>query len=282
MTDVPLIDIRNATIFRGDTRVFHRFTLSIGQHEQVAILGPNGCGKTTLLKTLNREIYPVAADDSWLRILGRDRWNVWDLRARIGIVSHELQMRYAKTITGLDVVLSGFLSSVGVRGTLSGRLGGVQTERARQVMADLAIPDLAEVQLGQMSSGQQRRCLVARALVHDPDTLILDEPTAGLDLSSSFDLLRRIRSLVDAGKSLLLVTHQLNEIPPDIHRVILLKKGKIVADGEKAEVLTEENLYRTYDTEIRLSEVDGYYLASPGRRFGMSVKRPTRRSSHNR
>ena len=133
-------------------------------------------------------------------------------------------------------------------------------------MAELSISDLAGKPLGKMSTGQQRRCLLARALVHDPDTLILDEPTAGLDLTSSFDLMSKIRGLVEAGKSLLLVTHQLNEIPPDIHRVILMKQGKIVADGKKPEVLTEENLYRTYDTKIRVSEVDGYYLASPGGR----------------
>lgn len=266
MTEVPLIDIHNATIFRGDTRVFHKFSLSIDQHEQVAILGPNGCGKTTLLKTLNREIYPVVGEQTWVRILGRDRWNVWDLRAHIGIVSHELQMHYTKTNTGLHVVLSGFLSSIGIHGILSSRLDDDQKQRALEVMAELAISDLAEKPLGQMSTGQQRRCLLARALVHDPDTLIFDEPTAGLDLTSSFDLLNRIRGLVEAGKSLLFVTHQLNEIPPDIHRIILMKQGKIVADGEKRGVLTEENLYRTYDTDIRVSEVDGYYLASPGGR----------------
>lgn len=264
MTDVPLIDIHNATIYRGETRVFENFSLTIDQHEQVAILGPNGCGKTTLLKTLNREIYPVVSDQSWVRILGRDRWNVWDLRAHIGIVSHELQMRYTKTNTGLHVVLSGFLSSIGVHGMLSGQLGDEQKRRAIQVMQELAISDLAEKPLGKMSTGQQRRCLLARALVHDPDTLIFDEPTAGLDLTASFDLLSRIRGLVEAGKSLLLVTHQLNEIPPDIRRVLLMRKGKIVADGEKSEVLTEENLFRTYETDIRVSEVGGYYLASPG------------------
>ena len=264
MTDAPLIDIHNATIFRGDTRVFENFSLTIGQHEQVAILGPNGCGKTTLLKTLNREIYPVFQEHSWVRILGRQRWNVWDLRAHIGIVSHELQMRYTKTNTGLHVVLSGYLSSIGIHGLLAGRIGTEQQQRALAVMDELAIGDLADKSLGEMSTGQQRRCLLARALVHDPDTLILDEPTAGLDLTASFDLLARIRGLVEAGKSILLVTHQLNEIPPDIRRVILLKQGKIVADGEKREVLTGENLYRTYGTKIRVSEVDGYYLASPG------------------
>ena len=264
MTDAPLIDIHNATIFRGDTRVFENFSLTIGQHEQVAILGPNGCGKTTLLKTLNREIYPVFQEHSWVRILGRQRWNVWDLRAHIGIVSHELQMRYTKTNTGLHVVLSGYLSSIGIHGLLAGRIGTEQQQRALAVMDELAIGDLADKSLGEMSTGQQRRCLLARALVHDPDTLILDEPTAGLDLTASFDLLARIRGLVEAGKSILLVTHQLNEIPPDIRRVILLKQGKIVADGEKREVLTGENLYRTNDSKIRVSEVDGYYLASPG------------------
>lgn len=264
MINVPLIDIHNATIYRGDTRVFENFSLTIDQHEQVAILGPNGCGKTTLLKTLNREIYPVVRDQSWVRILGRDRWNVWDLRAHIGIVSHELQMRYTKTNTGLHVVMSGYLSSIGIHGILSGQLGDDQRQRALDVMDDLAIADLADKPLGQMSTGQQRRCLLARAMVHDPDTLILDEPTAGLDLSASFDLLHRIRELVASGKSLLFVTHQLNEIPPDIRRVILIRKGKIVADGEKRQVLTEENLFRTYDTNIRVSEVGGYYLASPG------------------
>ena len=264
MIDVPLIEFHNATIYRGDTRVFENFSLTIGQHEQVAILGPNGCGKTTLLKTLNREIYPVVRDQSWVRILGKDRWNVWDLRAHIGIVSHELQMRYTKTNTGLHVVMSGYLSSIGIHGILSGQLGDDQRQRALDVMDDLAIADLADKRLGQMSTGQQRRCLLARAMVHDPDTLILDEPTAGLDLSASFDLLHRIRGLVASGKSLLFVTHQLNEIPPDIRRVILIRKGKIVADGEKRWVLTEENLFRTYDTNIRVSEVGGYYLASPG------------------
>ena len=173
-------------------------------------------------------------------------------------------MRYTKTNTGLHVVLSGYLSSIGIHGLLAGRIGREQHHRALAVMDELAIGDLADKSLGEMSTGQQRRCLLARALVHDPDTLILDEPTAGLDLTASFDLLARIRGLVEAGKSILLVTHQLNEIPPDIRRVILLKQGKIVADGEKREVLTGENLYRAYDIKIRVSEVDGYYLASPG------------------
>jgi iron complex transport system ATP-binding protein len=114
-----------------------------------------------------------------------------------------------------------------------------------------------------MSTGQQRRCLLARALVHDPDTLILDEPTAGLDISASFDYLERIRGLASAGRNIVLVTHQLNEIPPDIDRVILLREGTIVVDGRKADVLTEQYLGAAYGTDVRVARVDGYYLAYP-------------------
>jgi iron complex transport system ATP-binding protein len=263
MSDAPLIDIHNATIYRGDTRVFDNFDLTIEQHEQVAILGPNGSGKTTLLKVVNREIYPVLQDDSWIRILGRSTWNVWELRSHIGVVSHDLQARYRGTTSGLDVVLSGYLSSVGIHGILAGRINDAQKTKARQVMLDLGVGSLADTPLRNMSTGQQRRCLLGRALVHDPDTLILDEPTAGLDLTASFDYLARVRDLVDKGKNIVVVTHLLNEIPPDIERIVLLREGSIVADGPKEAVLTEENLLTTYGTPIKLARVDGYYLAYP-------------------
>lgn len=263
MSNAPLIEIRNATIYRGNTRVFDNFDLTIEQHEQVAILGPNGSGKTTLLKVVNREIYPVLQDDSWVRILGRSTWNVWELRSHIGVVSHDLQARYRGTTSGLDVVLSGYLSSVGIHGILAGRISDVQKTKARQVMHDLGVGSLADTPLRNMSTGQQRRCLLGRALVHDPDTLILDEPTAGLDLTASFDYLARIRDLVGKGKNIVVVTHLLNEIPPDIERIVLLREGSIVADGPKEAVLTEENLLMTYGTPIKLARVDGYYLAYP-------------------
>ena len=258
-----LIEIRNATIYRGATRVFERLNLDIARHEPLAILGPNGSGKTTLLKVINREIYPARVPDSHVRILGRDRWNVWELRSRIGIVSHDLQMRYRDSTTGLDVVLSGFLSSVGIHGALSGRISADNRARAGEIMTELGIAEFADTPLRNMSTGQQRRCLLARALVHDPHTLILDEPTAGLDLAAAFDYLDRIRRLSDEGRNIVLVTHLLNEIPPEIDRIVLLREGKIVADGTKEHVLTALHLEAAFGTAVRITEVDGYYLAYP-------------------
>lgn len=262
--DVALVEFHNATIWRGHTRVFENLNLTIAQQEQVAILGPNGCGKTTLLKAINRELYPVARNDSWIRILGRDRWDIWELRRRIGIVSHDLHMRYTPTTTALEVVLSGFQSSIGIHGLLANR---VQPEHVAQSSATLAAQGLAElrdVPLAAMSTGQQRRCLLARALVHHPETLILDEPTAGLDLAASFEYLRQIRRLSEEGQNVVIATHHLNEIPLEIDRVILLKAGTVVADGSKAEVLTADRLSELYETPIRVANKDGYFLAYPG------------------
>ncbi len=260
----PLVEIRNATIWRGSTRVFDHLDLVIEQHERVAIVGPNGSGKTTLLKAINRELYSVARDDTVFRILGRDRWNVWELREHIGVVSQDLQQRYTPTTTALEVVISGFHSSIGVHGTLADRVTPEQVAAARAALRELGIGALAETPLRAMSTGQQRRCILARALVHRPHTLILDEPTSGLDFAASFDYLQRIRRLSAAGRNIVIVTHHLNEIPPEVGRVVLLDDGRVAADGPKAAVLTEDTLSNVYGVRVRVAEIDGYYLAYPG------------------
>ncbi|MGB5490294.1 MAG: ATP-binding cassette domain-containing protein [Woeseiaceae bacterium] len=262
--DAALVEIRNATIWRGDTCVFRNLDLTIAQHERVAILGPNGSGKTTLLKTINRELYPVDEPGSSIRILGLDNWNVWKLREHIGIVSHDLLQRYAPSTSAIEVVVSGFFASVGVHGTIANRVLKAHREAAVVTMRELGLEALVDTPLAKMSTGQQRRCLLARALVHRPDTLILDEPTAGLDIAASFDYLERLRKLGREGRNVVIVTHHLNEIPPDVDRVVLLQAGRVVADGPKKSILNGELLSQVYETPVRVAEIDGYYLAYPG------------------
>ncbi|MEM9401872.1 MAG: ATP-binding cassette domain-containing protein [Pseudomonadota bacterium] len=259
--DDVLLDIKNATLWRGRTRVFSRLTLTINVGEQVAILGPNGSGKTTLLKTMTRELYPERRDDAWVKIFGRERWNVWDLRRRIGVLSHDLQHAYPGHFPALDVVVSGFHASVGVHGNVASEVVDGQRERARSLLADVGLPDVADTPLSSLSTGQQRRVLLARALVHAPETLVLDEPTSGLDLAGRFELLRLLEERVDCN--ILLVTHHLTDIPPRIDRVILLHRGRIVADGPKQEVLENKLLSEVFGCAIRVSRIDGYYVASP-------------------
>jgi len=259
-----LIEIRNATVWRGTTCVFDGLDLTIAQHERIAIVGPNGSGKTTLLKLINRELYPVVQPGSSVRILGRDQWNVWELRKHIGVVSHDLHQRYTPTTTAMEVVVSGFHSSIGVHGVLAKRVDEQQLKAAEATMQELGIEALAHTALKSMSTGQQRRCLLARALVHQPDTLIFDEPTAGLDFAASFDYLGRLQRLARDGSNIVIVTHHLNEIPPEVDRIVLLQNGRIVADGPKSKVLTGRQLTEVYETPVRVAEIDGYYLAYPG------------------
>jgi iron complex transport system ATP-binding protein len=265
MKEPLLIDIHNATVWRGTTRVFHGLSLKIGQHERVAILGPNGSGKTTLLKTINRELYPVADENSWIRILGHERWNVWDLRSKIGLVSHDLHSEFSPHATALEVIVSGFFSSIGVHSQLVEQVSQSQIDKAHTLLHSLGLDEVRDRAFQAMSTGQQRRCLLGRALVHDPQTLILDEPTSGLDLTAGFDYLERIRNLALGGRSLVMVTHHLNEIPPEINRVVVLKQGNIAADGPKDMVLTSELMSEVYEARIGIHEIDGHFMAFPGR-----------------
>jgi len=263
MSDGSLLSIRKATVCRGSTAALRDISLDIGRGEQVAVLGPNGAGKTTLLKLLNRELYPVRRPGSVVRVLGREAWNVWELRRHIGLVSDDLEQRYPRKAVGLDVVLSGYFSSIGSHGLLADEITGAQVERARSVLTEVGAAEFEDVPIERMSTGERRRCLLARALVHSPHTLILDEPTAGLDLAACFDHLARIRRLIADGRSILLVTHHLNDIAPEIDRVVLLSAGRVVADGPKQAVLTEQNLSKTFGVRLRLLRSDGFYFALP-------------------
>jgi len=259
----PLIEIENAEVFRGETRVFEGLSLRIDQGRHTAILGPNGAGKSTLLRLLSRELYPVHREGSWVRILGEERWDVFALRRHLGIVSHELQMQYTRTIRGLDVVLSGFFASVGVGFHSHLEPTADQRARATSVLSELGGAHLATKPIGAMSAGEQRRCLLARALVHDPATLVLDEPTTSLDLKAKFEFIALMRKLVRRDRTLVLVTHHVDEIPPEVERVVLLRAGQVLADGPKAEILTSERLSALFETPMHLVAHRGFFQAIP-------------------
>lgn len=258
---MKVIEINNATVYRGDTRVFEGFSLAIERGQSTTILGPNGAGKTTLLKLLSCELYPVVAKGSYVRVLGRERWDVWELRNRLGIVSNDLQNDYLGYVPGRDVILSGYYSSIGTYRHQT--FDPVQLERARRISRDLGIDELLEKNFASMSTGQQRRFLLARALVNDPENLILDEPTSGLDLKATFQYLETVRRLIRDGHTVILVTHHVHEIPPEVRHVVLLNQGKVIAAGAKGEVLNDDTLSRLFDTPIHLVDVNGYYQVLP-------------------
>jgi len=253
----PLLSLKNVTVMRGDRVALENVTLEIAADEHVCILGPNGCGKSTLIKTITRECYPLAGNGAAISILGRERWNIFELRSLLGIVSPDLLASCTTDATGRDVVLSCFFSSTRV--FPHHHPAPEHLARAEAALERLGIPHLAERPVAHMSSGEAKRTLIARALVHDPQTLLFDEPSNALDIAAQLQLRESMRELAQSGLGILLVTHHVSEIIPEIERVVLLQEGKILEDGPKAEILTAENLSKLFSAEVRLGQHDGYF-----------------------
>jgi iron complex transport system ATP-binding protein len=245
---------------RGDRPALLDVTLRVEAGEHICILGPNGCGKSTLIKTITRECYPLANEESSISILGRERWNIFELRSLLGIVSPDLLASCTSDATGRDVVLSGFFSSTRIFPHHEPNANLLAKTDA--ALARLGITHLAARPVAHMSSGEAKRTLIARALVHEPQTLLFDEPSNALDIGAQMQLRDTMRELAKSGLGILLVTHHVSEIIPEIERVVLLREGRIVADGRKQDLLTSERLSSLFAANIQIAHRDGYYSVS--------------------
>ena len=248
------LELRQVNVARGERVVLHDINLTIRAGEHVAILGPNGCGKSTLILAMTCQIYPIVQPGMVVRIFGRERWDLTELRRRFGVVAAgllgELPGERTAVTTGLDAVIAGFFSASTLWPNL--RVTGEMRERAAEALERMEALDLAERLVGEMSAGEKRRILIARALVHRPRQLLLDEPSNALDLAAQRELRETLRRLAREGTGLVLVTHHLGDILPEIERVILMRAGRIVGDGPREELLTEARLSELFQVPVRI------------------------------
>ncbi len=249
------LNLKSVNVARGDRVVLHDVNLSIRTGEHVAILGPNGCGKSTLILTMTCQIYPMPDAEMSVRIFGRERWDLTQLRRHFGVVGagltgQELPGERTAVTTGRDAVTAGFFSA----STLWPNLHVTEEMRGRalEALERMDALHLADQLVGEMSAGEKRRILIARALVHRPRQLLLDEPSNALDLAAQRELRETLRRLVSEGTGLVLVTHHLADILPEIERVILMRSGRIVADGPRHQLLTELRLSELFSAPIRI------------------------------
>jgi iron complex transport system ATP-binding protein len=234
--------------------------LAKGLGEKVYLKGPNGSGKSSLIKTITRELYPVPErEDSWLRILGRDSWNIFELRSLIGIVSQDWMQLCTCAFPAGEIVLSGFFGSVGV--WPYHHVTSEMERKAEAVMELLEIEHLKSRPTAELSSGEARRVVIGRALVHDPKALVLDEPTNSLDLHATRELRETMRRIAQDGTGLILVTHHLPDITPEIDRVILLRGGRVAGDGPTGEMLTGKRLTELFGSRVEVGRHEGYFHA---------------------
>jgi iron complex transport system ATP-binding protein len=266
---LPVLELHDATVVKGGTRALDGMTLTISRGEHTAIVGPNGAGKTTLINVLTRDEYPLRRANGVppVRIFGRDRWDVFELRSKLGIVSADLHQRFveghsAGRITGEEAVLSGFFATRGM--LLYADVTHAMREKATAALERMEVRHLASKTLNEMSTGEARRVVIARALVSDPEALVLDEPAAGLDPVARHHFTGIVGRLAAEGTTVILVTHHVEEIPPQIGRVVLIEKGRVAASGPKDSILTSDQLSRVFDAPIIVETHDGHYFLRIG------------------
>lgn len=253
--EAEFLELRVVNVARGDRVVLHDVNLTIRAGEHVAILGPNGCGKSTLILAMTCQVYPVVRPGMQVRIFGRERWDLTQLRQHFGVVGAglmgaELPGERTAVTSGLDAVTAGFFSASTLWPNL--HVTAEMRARAREALERMEATHLSKQMVGTMSAGERRRILIARALVHRPRQLLLDEPSNALDLAAQRELRETLRGLAREGTGLVLVTHHLGDILPEIERVILMRGGRIVADGAREALLTEERLSELFGAPVRI------------------------------
>jgi iron complex transport system ATP-binding protein len=251
--------LSHVNVARGENVVLHDINLSVNAGEHIAILGPNGCGKSTLIKTITCECYPIVQPETEVSIFGRERWDLTELKKRLGVVSAELPGKQTLTTSGRDAVLTGFFSSSTLWPNLT--VTDEMRSRADEILALIDAEPLRDKLVGHMSAGQQRRIMIGRALVASSQMLLLDEPSNALDLAAQQDLRNLLRRLAQQGTGILLITHHVSDIIPEIDRILMMKDGRIVADGARSQLLTEQKLSDLFHVEVRLTEKDGFHHA---------------------
>jgi iron complex transport system ATP-binding protein len=277
----PIVELEHVHVARGSRVVLHDVSLRINAGEHLAILGPNGCGKSTLLKTMTCEIYPImttpagkdrplgtpgVSPETRVRIFGRERWDLTLLKKKMGVVSAELPGRQTLHTSGFDAILTGFFSSSTLWPNLT--VTAEMRARAEDIVALVGAEDLRQKPVGEMSAGQQRRVMIGRAMAGasgdsrgEARMLLMDEPSNALDLGAQHDLREMLRSLAQRGTAIVLITHHIADILPEMERIVMMRDGRIAADGAKSDLLTESKLAELFGREVVLTERNGYWNA---------------------
>jgi iron complex transport system ATP-binding protein len=254
-----VLDLRAVSVVRGGATLLDAVDWAVREGERWVVLGPNGAGKTTLLQVASAQLHPTSGQ-AWVLGERMGAVDVFELRPRIGLASAALAERLPAEERVLDVVRTAAYAMVG---RWRERYDSLDDVRARGLLAALGVEGLVDRRFGTLSEGERKRVQIARALMVDPELLLLDEPAAGLDLGGREDLVRRLAAIAadPYAPSIALVTHHVEEIPPGFTHVLLLRGGRVVAAGPLAQALTAATLSQAFGLPLALDSRDGRFAA---------------------
>ena len=255
-----IIDFENIDVGYDDKIVLKDINLKIKDGEHFAILGANGSGKSTLMKLIQSQIHPRHTKEFKKEIFGKSRYSIFELRKELGVITNDLHNYFEKEasyMSGFEVVLSGFYSSIGI--FTHQDFTKNQIEKVKEIMEFLEISNLKDKKVASMSTGELRKCIVARALIHNPKAFVLDEPTVGLDIKAQINFIKLLRK-ISKKSTIILVTHHLEEIFEEIKNIALIYNNQIFKAGKKEDILTSENLSTIFDTKIVLNKKNERYF----------------------
>ncbi len=248
-----IIEIKNCTIAEGSKIILNDFSLTADEFEHTAIIGPNGSGKSTFIRMLMRDLHPsqAFAKRPEVKVLGRDDWNIFEMRRAVSIISPKFaeQLLLAAPLGTVDAISSSFFGTYGF--FADDRASKEQLDETQKIIKSLHLEKLKDSSIEELSTGELRKILIARAMVLKPKLVLLDEPTSGLDVLAQHDFLNYLKKIT-LQTTVLMVTHHLEEIIPNIKKILLIKNGEVFKFGKKEEILTEKNLSELFETEIAL------------------------------
>jgi len=255
-----IIEFKNIHVGYDSTIVLKNINITIKQGEHWAVLGANGSGKSTFMKLIQSEIQPRQDFPFTKKILDQKHSSIFELKKKLGIITNDLHnyfYTHGSFLSAYEVVLSGFYSSIGVFKHQD--FTAEQYNKVDETLKYLEITHLKEKKVKTMSTGELRKCIMARALIHDPIAFVLDEPTVGLDIKAQIDFMKMLKR-VSIKSSIILVTHHLDEIFDGITNVALIAEKTILKSGKKEEILTSQNLSKIFNMDLQIKEKNNRYF----------------------
>ena len=254
-------DLKNINVYIDQIKILSDININLRYGENILILGPNGSGKSTFLKLLNRSIYPIKSNDSSFKLFNKENINVWELRKKIGFLFKEMEQMVNNGVNLYDVISSGF------SGIFNSRYSNLLSEREKvkinNLITEWGLSNIIYNEFQSLSDGQKRRGLLARALVYEPDILVLDEPFSNLDIKSNLILNQNLNKLIKQSVNIIYVTHSIESILPKTNRVLLIKEGKIINDGSPYDLINTKTLSDLFNISIKVIEQEGYWRMLP-------------------